>query len=79
MDDYVKKNFNCYDRVKIVNFPEDNENNGRLGTVVGCSFVDIINHYIVILDDEIERFDWVENISKRWRAVSITEVCLEKV
>lgn len=76
---YVKKNFNCYDRVKITNLPENDELNNKLGTLVGCSFVSHINHYIVIMDEEVEQFDYIKNESSRWRAISITEVYLEKV
>lgn len=69
---YVKKNFKICDLVKIVNFPEGNIANGKVGTIVGKANENVLDVYIVLFQEPIDE-------REEWLAWTITEACLEKV
>lgn len=60
----MKKEFKVDQKVRIVNAMELS---GLSGTVLGKSFVEVLDHYIVLLDTPLPNA----------KAVSITEACLE--
>jgi hypothetical protein len=64
-----KKFFQLSQRVMFVNLPEDCELLGQYGTILGKSSVNVIDTYIVMLDNPVpEAF-----------AIVMTESCLEAV
>lgn len=65
-----KKNFPLYARVKLINCNE----NGQTGTILGKSIIDIIDHYIVLMDKNSLQADGSEAA-----AFSINEHCLEQI
>jgi hypothetical protein len=72
-----KKNFNLYDRVML---KECNELSGLVGTILGRSFVDVFDGYIVLLDEN----RWVTHhypveMKMEYAAISIPEGCLELI
>lgn len=63
--------FKIGDRVKFVS---SLELDGITGEVAGYSFSDVLSeHCIVILDNPLEREDGL------WKAINITQYCLEKI
>lgn len=64
----MKKEFLVDQRVKIVKVGGDKLEN-KVGTILGKSFVDFIDHYIILLDEP----------TKDAKAICITESCLEKI
>ena len=68
-----KKNFKFGDIVKVFNFPPKDSLNGVEGLIVGKSFENITDVYIVMFGDDLpEPYD-------KWQAYVITETCLEKI
>ena len=63
-----KKNFTLGKPVRFVNLPEC-ELLGKTGKILGTSFVNVIDHYIVLLDEPTETH----------YAICMTESCLEVV
>jgi len=61
-----KKNFSLSQPVRFVNLPPC-ELSGKTGVILGTSFVNVIDHYIVLLDKPTDTH----------LAVCITESCLE--
>lgn len=65
--DCVKKNFPLRAMVRFVNLPDDCELLGKTGITLGTSFVNVTDHYIVLLDEPTDTH----------LAITITEACLE--
>lgn len=68
---YEKKNWPLHTRVQFIKCCELT---GKKGTVIGKSFVDNHDHYIVLLDTNMNLIDGYEVA-----ACSITEHCLEEI
>jgi hypothetical protein len=72
-----KKFLSCDDRVKIV---KAEELSGRTGTILGKSFINVIDGYIVLLDEGItSTYIYDSEIPFFHKAICITESCLEKI
>lgn len=68
-----KKYFSVCDIVKVINFPPNDPMNGREGIIIGKSFENITDVYIVLFGEELpDPYD-------KWLAFTITESCLVKV
>jgi hypothetical protein len=84
MLNYVKKDFEYGDRIRFINLGGDELEN-KEGLIIGVANIDVINAYIVFLDEPLEYPEPTTEIEKLYtplrqvRAVVITEVCLEKV
>lgn len=65
-----KKNFPLYARVQFINCKES----GQKGTILGKSIIDIIDHYIVLMDKNSYQADGSEAA-----AFAIPEHCLEQI
>ena len=65
---YQKKNFPVNTRVLIEKTTDPNLD-GQTGTILGKSFVHVLDHYIVLLDVPLPDF----------RAITLTEACLAEV
>jgi len=74
---FNKKSFDCDDRVKFVKTGGDLD--GKLGTIIGKSFINVIDSYIVLLDGPIEYKDVYDGKPFLHKAITMTESCLEKI
>jgi hypothetical protein len=64
-----KKNFPLYQLVQFVNLPSDSSLLGQTGVILGTSFVNVIDHYIVLLFEPTDTH----------LAICMTESCLEAI
>jgi len=76
---YEKKRLNFGDRVKLINTTSPLLD-GRTGTIYGKNIVNIFDHYIVLLDDDpIVTTLFSDDYETTHQAITMTEVCLEKL
>lgn len=66
-----KKNFQLFQRVKVVKCGDITDNTG---TILGKSAVNVDDHYIVLLDESRQLLDGYEVV-----AFTVTEHCLEAI
>lgn len=75
----MKKNFKVDDRVVIVKTGSAALDNVT-GIILGKSFINVIDHYIVLLDEEfVKNTDLLDYVMPGAKALCITESCLELI